>query len=209
MSKDFYATSIQHLLAELKRIDVLIITEIEISRQQLPPDANMIKMYGVSDDEIDALIRESIDTPDNNIKHPYQLNERVVQFLEKQKNDIVARRSESIARNIPLRLERLRELYALSPDEFDILLISLAPEIDNKYQRFFAYLQDDRTQIKPSVDLVLRLLQTADRFDPVGKLKKYNLFADKAPLIQRGLVHLQEEAGRPGSTFIEPCRHYG
>jgi len=202
VSKDFYATSIQHLLAELKHIDVLIITEIEISRQQLPPDANMIRMYGISDDEIDALIRESIDTPDNNIKHPYQLNDRVVQFLEKQKNDIVARRSESIARNIPLQLERLRDLYALSPDEFDILLISLAPEIDNKYQRFYAYLQDDKTQIRPSVDLILRLLQTADRFDPVGKLKKYNLFADKAPLIQRGLVHLQEEAVRPGQPLL-------
>lgn len=202
MSKDFYATSIQHLLAELKRIDVLIITEIEVRRQQLSPDANMIKVYGVSDDEIDTLIRESIDTPDNQIKHPYQLNDRVVQFLEKQKNDIVASRSGSIARNIPLRLERLRELYALSPDEFDILLISLAPEIDNKYQRFYAYLQDDRTQIRPSVHLVLRLLQTADRFDLAGKLKKYNLFADKAPLIQRGLVHLQEEAGRPGQPLL-------
>ena len=202
MNKDFYATSIQHLLAELKRIDVLIIAEVEISRQQLPPDANMIKMYGVSDDEIDTLIRESIDTPDNNIKQPYQLNDRVVQLLEKQKNDIVARRSGSIARNIPLRLERLRELYDLSADEFDILLISLAPEVDNKYQRFYAYLQDDKTQIRPSVDLVLRLLQTADRFDPVGKLKKYNLFADKAPLIQRGLVRLQEEAGRPGQPLL-------
>ena len=202
MSKDFYATSIQHLLAELKRIDVLIITEIEISRQQLPPDANMIKMYGISDHEIDALIRESIDTPDNNTKHPYQLNDQVVQLLEKQKNDIVARRSESITRNIPLRLERLRELYVLSPDEFDILLISLAPEVDNKYQRFFAYLQDDKTQIRPSVDLILRLLQTADRFDPAGKLKKYNLFADKAPLIQRELVHLQEEAGRSGQPLL-------
>ena len=202
MSKDYYATSIQHLLAELKRIDVLIITEIEINRQQISPDANMIKMYGISDDEINTLIRESIDTSDNNIKHPYQLNNRVIQFLEKQKNDIVARRSGSIARKIPLRLERLRELYALSPDEIDILLISLTPEIHNKYQRFFGYLQDDKTQIRPSVDLILRLLQTADRFDPAGKLKKYNLFADKAPLIKKGLVHLQEEAGRPGQPLL-------
>ena len=202
MSKDFYATSIQHLLAELKRIDVFIMVEIEICRQQISCDANQLKMYGVSENEIDTLIQDSIATLSDDVVRPPQLNAQVAQLLERQKNDIADRKSESIARNIPLRLERLRELFHLSPDEIDVLLVSLAPEIGNKYQRFFAYLQDDKTQIRPSVDLVLRLLQIPTHFDSVSRLEKYSLFADKAPLLQRGLVYLQEDAPRPGQPLL-------
>ena len=202
VGKDLYATSIQHLLAELKRIDVLIMAEIEINRRQNNPDVNLIKMYGVSEDEIDALIKDSIETLSVDVVKPSRLNDRTAQILEKQKDDIADRKSESIARNIPLRLERLKELYDLSPVEINILLISLAPEINNKYQRFFAYLQDDRNQIRPSVDLILRLLNTVTRFDSVGKLEKYGLFADKAPLVKRGLVYLQEDTSRPGQPLL-------
>ena len=202
VGKDLYATSIQHLLAELKRIDVLIIAEIEINRRQNNPDVNLIKMYGVSEDEIDALIKDSIETLSVDVVKPSRLNDRTAQILEKQKDDIADRKSESIARNVHLRLERLREMFHLSPDEIDILLISLAPEINNKYQRFFAYLQDDRNQIRPSVDLILRLLNTVTRFDSVGKLEKYGLFADKAPLVKRGLVYLQEDTSRPGQPLL-------
>ena len=45
MSKHYYETSLQHLLAELKRMDLLIIAEVEISRQQVtsesPPDEDV------------------------------------------------------------------------------------------------------------------------------------------------------------------------
>ena len=148
MSKHYYETSVQHLLAELKRIDLLIMAEVEISRQQASPEVNLMKMYGISENEIDILMQEAVAAiRDDTIIQP-RLNDQIGQLLKQQENDITDRKSESIVRNIPLRLERLKELFRLSPDEVDVLLISLAPEICSKYQRFFAYLQDDKNQIR-------------------------------------------------------------
>lgn len=203
MSKEYYKTSIQHLLAELKRIDVLIMTEIEITRQQVEPETAPLRLYGISENEIDALIKQSIEAlHDNDATKSPQADGRIIDLLERQKNDIAGRKSESIAKNIPLRLERLREMFCLSADEMDILLISLAPEISNKYQRFFAYLQDDKNQIRPNVDLTLRLMSVASRLDAPGRLKKYGLFADKASLVQNGLVYLEAEPSRPGQPLL-------
>jgi len=57
-----------------------------------------------------------------------------------------------------LKLELLRRLFNLSPFEINAIIISLAPEIDLKYQKIFGYIQDDITRKKPSVDLILKLL---------------------------------------------------
>ena len=59
---------------------------------------------------------------------------------------------------MPLRLDRLARLFGLSTLDIDILLICLAPELDNRYERLYAYLQDDVTRKRPSVDLVFNLL---------------------------------------------------
>src|SRR5436309_1744269 len=40
------------------------------------------------------------------------------------------------------RLVRLSELFGLDPFEIEALLVCLAPEIDLRYERLYAYLQD-------------------------------------------------------------------
>jgi hypothetical protein len=63
------------------------------------------------------------------------------------------------------------------------LLICLAPEIDRKYDSLFAYLQNDITRKKPSLDLLLTLacstlderLAARNAFDPRAPLLKYHL----------------------------------
>src|SRR5271163_2947803 len=39
-------------------------------------------------------------------------------------------------------LKRLQELYSLSPFDLSVLVVALAPEVDLKYERLYAYLQD-------------------------------------------------------------------
>ena len=54
-------------------------------------------------------------------------------------------------------LAQLTSLFRLSRKEELCLLLCLAPEIDNRYARVFAFLQDDVTRRQPSVELALRL----------------------------------------------------
>jgi len=84
------------------------------------------------------------------------------------------------------QLAWLAGAYDLSPFDLDALLIALAPELDLRYERLYAYLQDDVTRRRPSVDLALNLLcPSAD-----AKIEKRARFAPESPLIRHGLVHL-------------------
>ncbi len=80
----------------------------------------------------------------------------------------------------------LKRVFDLSSFDVWVILIALAPEIDLRYERLYAYLQDDVTRKRPTVDLALSLLcSTADE-----KLTKRAHFGQGAPLIRHALVHL-------------------
>ncbi|MDQ3899071.1 MAG: hypothetical protein M3319_00955, partial [Actinomycetota bacterium] len=73
---------------------------------------------------------------------------------------------DSPAAEVAPRLARLADLFALDALEQEALLICLAPELDLRYERLFGYLQDDVTRRRPTVDLILRLLNPS----PAGHL---------------------------------------
>jgi SpoVK/Ycf46/Vps4 family AAA+-type ATPase len=84
------------------------------------------------------------------------------------------------------QLAWLAMAYGLSPFDLDVLLIALAPELDLRYERLYAYLQDDVTRRRPSVDLALNLLcQSAEL-----KIERRTRFAPESPLLRRGLIDL-------------------
>ena len=63
------------------------------------------------------------------------------------------------------RLAALADAYALTPFEISCLVLALAPEIDARYERIYAYLQDDVTRKRPTPAFALDLFSvtTADR----------------------------------------------
>src|SRR5262245_27303888 len=76
------------------------------------------------------------------------------------------------------RLRRLAKLFDLDPFEQEALLVCLAPDVDLRYERLYAYLQDDVTRRRPSIELILRLLapslearaEARPTFSPNGRL---------------------------------------
>jgi SpoVK/Ycf46/Vps4 family AAA+-type ATPase len=91
------------------------------------------------------------------------------------------------------RLARLIALFDLSPFETALLTIALAPEIDLRYERLYAYLQDDVTKRWPSVDLALNLLCP----DLEAKLAARSAFAANATLIRRRLLRIFADPALP------------
>jgi hypothetical protein len=90
------------------------------------------------------------------------------------------------------RFDRLRALYELSSFELDVLLVALAPEIDARYERIYAFIQDDVTRKRPTVDLALNLLCSS----VAEKLERLERFSAEAPLIGRGLMRLLPTDGQ-------------
>ena len=88
------------------------------------------------------------------------------------------------------QLAWLAKEYDLSPFDMDVMLIALAPELDLRYERIFAYLQDDITCKRPTVDLVLNLLCPSVSV----KQPRRAHFATDAPLIRNDLLQLVPDA---------------
>lgn len=57
-----------------------------------------------------------------------------------------------------LPLARLIRLFDLSSLDCYILMLCLAPELDRRYERLYGYLQDDVSQRRPTVNLMMNLL---------------------------------------------------
>jgi AAA+ superfamily predicted ATPase len=84
------------------------------------------------------------------------------------------------------RLAWLRQAFDLSAFDVDVLLVALAPELDLRYERLYAYLQDDVSKKRPTIDLALNLLCPS----AADKLARRVHFASDAPLVRHGLLHL-------------------
>jgi hypothetical protein len=78
----------------------------------------------------------------------------------------------------------------LSDFDVDVVLLTLAPELDRRYERLYAYLQDNVHLRRPSVDLALHLLCS----DAGERLERLQQFSNTSPLIGHGLIRLTSDA---------------
>lgn len=76
--------------------------------------------------------------------------------------------------------------YHLSPFDLATIIVCLAPELDRRYEKIYAFLQNDVTRRRPSVDLALNLICN----DAQELLIQRKRFSPDAPLRQNGLIHL-------------------
>ncbi|MEU4219131.1 ATP-binding protein [Actinoplanes sp. NPDC026623] len=81
-------------------------------------------------------------------------------------------------------LAALAARFDLTPFDADVVAIAVAPEVDLRYERLYAYLQDDVNRRRPTVDLVLNMLcrSAADRVAQVAR------FQADAPLLRNGIL---------------------
>lgn len=193
----YYSASTQHILAELERIDLLIRVQVWRARQLHTGDDLLAGLY-ISEEEIDALMAEPAGLPRWAADSAPRSRPEVQAALDRIEAGLAQFRAESVRQGVDLRLEALARLFQLTPFEVDTLLVCLAPELDLRYERLYAYLQDDLTKKRPSVDLVLNLLCTS--FE--AKLAQRQPFDPNAPLRRHRLLHLFEDATQPHAPLL-------
>jgi hypothetical protein len=191
-----YETSLQHVLAELERIDLLIRVQVWRARQLHQSDQEFQGLY-ISEQEVDDLLAEPAGMPRWAVA-ARQGAADVPEALDGLAQVLAARKAASEERGVVLRLAELARRFGLSAQELDVLLIALAPEVDLRYERLFAYLQDDVTKRRPSVDLALNLLCP----DLEAKLAARACFGDGAPLVRHRLIRLFEDPSRPQPPLL-------
>ncbi|MEI7773058.1 MAG: hypothetical protein WCI67_23920, partial [Chloroflexales bacterium] len=183
-----YAGGYAQLADELAWLDLLL--RLRVGELRLRAQLSGQQQIYVAHAEADALLQPAggpPDTPD--------LAELRAQLAE-LRAWIEARVAASLELGTDLPLARLGRLFGLAPFELDVLLICLAPELERKYDRLYAYLQDDITRKKPSVDLALTLLCDL----PAQRWQARGAFAAQAPLFRYGLLQASDDPQSPSGS---------
>ena len=183
--------SLQHLQAELARIDVLI--RREVLRWQLAgqdPTDTFRGLY-ISDAEVGGLLAQSFgDNWGQTVALPAE-NADAFDRAEALAADHARALVESAKdEGQTPRLIHLQSIFGLDRFALDVLLVCLAPSLDLRYERLYGYLQNDVTRKQPCVNLVLDLLSEPGP----QRLLRLSCFGDDAPLIRHRLLDRVSES---------------
>ena len=187
---EYYTRSLEHVLAELDRLDLLIRAQVWRARELRKGERDGLPAFYIAEDEVEALLEQPVGSPFwARLPLPPDTQQALQNTLDEMGSLIHARTAESLRRGIDLRLARLGYRLGLSAFDLDVLLVCLAPEIDRRYERLYAYLQDDVTRKHPSVALVLDLL--CPPLETKIALRQH--LAPAAPLRHHGLLHILDD----------------
>jgi AAA+ superfamily predicted ATPase len=185
-----YADDVEHLGDELRRLDLLLRIRAERLFARLSPPSQVERSIYISHAEARRLLDhdpgpevvEGLDGADTAL---HEMADRIERRLRSSQDS-----------GVTLALPRLGRLFGLSRFELQSVVICLAPELRRKYDRIYAYLQDDITRQRPSVDLVLELLCDTE----VERWRHRHLLGEGAPLRRAGLLRSVLDQGSPSGS---------
>ena len=199
MNKEF-EYNLDHLLAELRRIDLkLRLQVVKLREEGMAVGEDKLRGLYISEDDIDAFMGSSVFTPGaGRLPSDNSAQLMLAESLKRLEVEISQRKTEGYGEGEEPRLPQLERLFGLSAFEVDTLLACLLPELDLSYQRLYGYLQDDITKSNPTVDLVLHLL--CDSFEQ--RVMAREAFIPEAPLVRNHLLRLSDDGASRKSLLL-------
>jgi len=186
-----------HILAELEHLDLLIQARIQRARERHASDSEFQGLY-ISEEDVDALLAETTGRPPWSRTTSSASVSGLEAAARRARSEIERRKSASLRQGVVLRLELLAALFDLTAFDIEVILLCLAPELDLRYERLYAYLQDDVTRKRPSVDLALNLFcQTFNE----QLMSRQRLAADY-PLLRHELIQVFDDPAQQRPTLL-------
>lgn len=189
---------LRHVEAMLARVDVAVAHEV-VRWQLAGQDASdQFRGLHISDDQARQLLARPFGTSWGQMVELEPEQAQAFAAAEAQvAADLRALTVEAHSQGQELPLERLASAFELDPFELDALLVCLAPALDLRYERLYAYLQDDVTRKRPTVSLLLDLLCGPGP----QRLALLSRFGEDAPLFRYHLLE-RHSAPAPDSAGI-------
>ncbi|MGD9157543.1 MAG: ATP-binding protein [Desulfobacteraceae bacterium] len=189
----FYRDNYEYLADELQKLDLLIQRRalfFRIKTTTVPETAISQPMY-ISHEYVDWLLSRN-GTPGTDPPEVRDIDKRLKTLQKK----IDIKLANSMECDVFLALPQLILLFGLSPPEAQAVIICLAPELDRKYDNLYAYLQDDITRKKPSVDLILEILEDSG----LKRWQNRSMFSSGARLMRTGILHTIDDIQSPSGS---------
>jgi hypothetical protein len=189
---EVYQNSFEHLREEMARLDLLLKRALLVARKSDPTQtADEFRGLVITEPEIDALVQAPDFFGERWRRQEPVRNELIAidEKLEKLRQNIDARRKLTEEARRWLALPALARRFGLSAAEVDILLLTIAVELEPHYETLYAYLQNDVTRKHPSINLALNLICQSER----EKLAGRTLFAPSSTLFANRLLEMAAE----------------
>ena len=188
---DYYSDSQEHIADELLLVDLLMHARVVRHRAATRVKDDGFQGLYVAEEEIDALLDGGAPggTRATAVGPGRGQGERLSEAAASLRRSIDDKVKLSLEQRVPLRLVRLAYLYGLTTAELEILTICLAPHVDLKYQRLFAYLQDDVTRKSPTVGLLIALLSES----PDDAIALRSMFSRRKALFREHLLEFVDD----------------
>lgn len=150
-----YQNNAEFLQEALERLELLLQRAVLLFRQDNKKNNSIASWQAVTDQEVDNILFISS-------KKVIIENQKQISIIEQQLTQkiqyMIQRLQESYEMPISVPMVVLQKLFNLSLFELDILIICLAPTLDMRYGRLYAYLQDHIDKTSPSSALIFLLL---------------------------------------------------
>ena len=187
-------SSLKHLQVDLRRIDILIQHAVRRWQQAGQDTADAFRGLYISDAEVEQLLHRPLGS---NWGQSSRLPEQEESSFE-EANRQAALQVQAVQRGQATRLQGLVDAFDLDTFDKDVLLLSLAPALDLRYEKIYGYLQDDVTRKRPGVNLVLDIL-CKPGFE---RLPVLSHFTADAPLFRHHLLERFSEPGQNKSPLL-------
>ena len=176
-----YGDGLDHLADELVFVRAMLKRYLS-TQAALRPDKDQLAGFAVGPVEIESFLE--------GVAAPVDPDEEA--FIEALRQMIDARVTASREAGIRLPLPALVDSFGLSPLEYRVLLVLLAPEVEQGFERAYAFAWNDFTRKTADVGFVLGMVVGAFR----DRLESALIFSPTEPLCWNSLVEI-DHAARP------------
>ncbi len=180
-----YPDSRSHLNDHLRRIEQLIRAQVLRWRAGVAASKpeHSWGMIQVTDAEVQAFLQAAPGAPEEySDEAKAAIEARWTEALEMSSR--ISKAEKGTASTVPLRLLRLQQIFHLSDEDRDVILVCLLPELDGRFRRLYGFLQDDASKSEPTAELVAAILSRRD--NRLADLRTH--LAPSGSLLTQGLV---------------------
>lgn len=182
-----------HLRAELTRILDGLARQLERQRQRgRTPAGDAVRGMVIEEGETEGLVSE--------LAAELSRGEREVRQAEsprRLRQEIAERADAGVAQGTFLPLRHAQKVFDLTPEEYDALILAVAVEVEARFGRIVAYLNDHVGRTRPTVGLALALAAADAERGP----HRWPLGLEDRPVFRDGLLELEGEGPFPGLAF--------
>lgn len=158
MEINAFTSHIDHLRAELSWLNLIIQAMVKRLRNNcFYEKASGFAGLFISDEEVDSVLNNLNNSGTANRNPEDEYTDRLIRTAAAMRATIDERLNKSVQEQVFIPFAQLRQVFRLNEFERQVFTACLAPQIDFRYARLFAYLQNNMALNYPTIDLLLMM----------------------------------------------------